>query len=62
MIQIICLYLLVGTIASLVIESAMSWATKGEVIFTMAERSVSIVLWPMTSLVFLYNFVKGMFN
>lgn len=61
MIQIICLYLLIGTIASLVIESAMSWATNGEVTFNMSERSVSIVLWPITSLVFLYNFIKGMF-
>ena len=61
MIQLVCIYLLIGTVASLAIESAMSWATKGEVIFNMSERSVSIVLWPITSLVFLYNFIKGMF-
>ena len=61
MIQTICIYLLIGTGASLVIESAMSWVSKGEVVFNMSERSVSIVLWPITSLVFLYNFIKGMF-
>jgi len=62
MITLICLYLLIGTVSSFLIEVAMQWATNNEMSFTMAERSVSIIIWPITTLVFVYHFIKGMFN
>ena len=58
MIQLVALYLLVGTVIGFVFELLIRW-TDGNV--NLGERIAIITLWPLMILVFLFNFIKGFF-
>ena len=59
MIILIAQYLLVGVVISLLIELVIRW-TGQEV--THLERFQMIVGWPIMTIIFIYNFFKGMFS
>lgn len=52
-------YLLIGTVTSFLIESTIRW-TGQEV--SGRERLSMICSWPVMVIVFIYNFLKGLFN
>lgn len=58
MIQLVALYLLVGTIIGFVLEALIRW-TDGNV--NLGERIAIITLWPLMIVVFLFNLIKGFF-
>jgi len=59
MILLITQYLLVGLIISFLLEHIIRW-TEQDVSFL--ERVWMITLWPIMVLVFLFNFIKGIFG
>ena len=56
MILLIAQYLLVGTIVSFLLEHIIRSA---QMDVTFGERLWMITLWPVTVVVFIYNFIKG---
>lgn len=57
--ELICLYLLVGTIVGFLLERTIRWT--GEEISGI-ERFWLITGWPLMLLVFVYYFIVGIFG
>lgn len=57
--ELICLYLLVGTIVGFFLERTIRWT--GESISGI-ERFWLITCWPFMILIFMYYFLVGMFG
>ena len=53
------IYLLAGTFVGFCLESAVRW-TNQEV--SMGERLQLIFLWPVMALIFIVQFIRGMFE
>jgi len=60
MVLLIAYYLLVGTIQSVGVEYFIRNLVNQEV--TGKERILLIGLWPIVTVVFVFNFLKGFFN
>lgn len=58
-IELICLYLLVGTIIGLFLEKSIRLV--GEDV-SVIQRFWIITCWPLMILVFIYYFILGIFN
>tara|TARA_B100001564_G_C20104997_1_gene430943 strand:+ start:193 stop:369 length:177 start_codon:yes stop_codon:yes gene_type:complete len=58
MFQLILYYLLVGTAVAFFLELVVR-AVDFQV--SVGERAVLIILWPIMLLVFLFNFIRGLF-
>ena len=56
---LIAQYLLAGVVIALLLEIVIRW-TDQEV--TSLERVTMITAWPLMALVFVYNFIKGMWE
>jgi hypothetical protein len=59
MIVLVAQYLLVGVVIALFLELIIRW-TDQEV--THLERFQMIVGWPIMAIIFIYNFIVGMFS
>ena len=59
MLNTIWIYLLIGTIVGLVIEYTIRW-TGNEV--NGIERFWLITIWPLMVLIFVFYFLKGLFD
>ena len=59
MIILVAQYLLVGVVIALILESIIRW-TNQEV--THLERLTMIAAWPLMAIIFIYNFIVGMFS
>ena len=59
MIQLVALYLLIGTIIGFVLEALIRWTNDN---VNLGERIAIITLWPLMIVVFLFNLIKGMFQ
>ena len=59
MIILVAQYLLVGVVIAFILEAIIRW-TGQEV--THLERFQMIVGWPIMTVIFIYNFFKGMFS
>lgn len=57
MVLLITYYLLAGTIIGFGIEHVIKWSGQD---LTGLERAQMIALWPITSLVFAFYFIKGL--
>lgn len=58
MIQLVLYYLLAGTAVAFVLEVVVRAAGFG---VSLGERTALIILWPLMLLVFLFNFIRGLF-
>ena len=58
MIQLALYYLLAGTAVAFVLEAVVR---KVGFDVSLGERAALITLWPLMLLVFLFNFIKGLF-
>ena len=59
MIILVAQYLLVGVVIAFILEAIIRW-TDQEV--THLERLTMIAAWPLMTIIFVYNFIKGMFS
>ena len=59
MIILVAQYLLVGVVIALILEAIIRW-TDQEV--THLERLTMIAAWPLMAIIFVYNFIAGMFS
>jgi hypothetical protein len=57
MVLLITYYLLIGLVVSFGIEHVIRW-TNQDVNFW--ERALMITLWPIMTIIFIYNFLKGL--
>lgn len=54
-------YLCVGFVTAFIIDQSIR-ATKQTDPYTAKEIAVSIILWPLMVIVFIYGVIKGFFN
>ena len=59
MVLLVTQYLLVGLVIAFVLEHVIRWTDQD---VSHIERFQMIVLWPIMTIVFIYNFLKGMFG
>jgi len=59
MIILVAQYLLVGVVIAFILEAIIRW-TDQEV--THLERLTMIAAWPLMAIIFVYNFIVGMFS
>ena len=59
MIILVAQYLLVGVVIALILEAIIRW-TDQEV--THLERLTMIAAWPLMAIIFVYNFIAGLFS
>ena len=59
MVILIAQYLLIGVIIGFALEHVIRWV--GEDV-SHIERFMMIVLWPIMTLVFIFNFIKGLMS
>jgi len=57
MVLLITYYLIIGLVISFGIEHVIRWTGQD---VTFLERIWMITLWPVMTIVFIYNFVKGL--
>lgn len=55
----ILIYLLAGTFVGFCLESIVRWTNQD---VSMSERIQLIVLWPIMSLIFIVQFIRGFFQ
>lgn len=62
MINEILTYILIGVICNFLFDVLISRLEAEEQRFTITERIVTTALWPIALAVFVYNFVKTLFQ
>ena len=64
MFKFITYYLLIGTLSLMIMDYMVNKVAKilGKEPFTNMERIIILILWPMYTIIFWYNFLKSFFG
>ena len=62
MLNYIFTYLFIGVVFNLLFDLIVNYIEYEQARFTIAERVITALLWPIALAVFVYNFIKTLFE